>query len=46
MIPLLLDPFFVSMAVTIIAGLAAATVLTMVIVPVLYALLFNVKEAT
>jgi multidrug efflux pump subunit AcrB len=43
MIPLLLDAFFVSMAVTIIAGLCAATVLTMIVLPVLYSVLFNVK---
>lgn len=43
MIPLLWDAFFVSMAVTIMAGLAFATVLTMVAVPVLYALLFGIR---
>jgi multidrug efflux pump subunit AcrB len=41
MIPLLMDPFFVAMAVTIIAGLLFATVLTMVVVPVLYAMLYR-----
>ncbi len=43
MIPLLTDAFFVAMAVTIIAGLAAATVLTMIVVPVFYAVFFRVK---
>jgi len=43
MIPLLPDAFFVAMAVTIIAGLMVATVLTMLVVPVLYAILFRVK---
>jgi multidrug efflux pump subunit AcrB len=43
MIPLLPDAFFVAMAVTIIAGLMVATVLTMLVVPVLYAVLFRVK---
>ena len=43
LIPLLLDAFFVAMAVTIIAGLLFATVLTMVVVPVLYATLYRVK---
>ncbi|MBW2268024.1 MAG: efflux RND transporter permease subunit [Deltaproteobacteria bacterium] len=43
MIPLLFDAFFVAMAITIIAGLAVATVLTMVVVPVLYAILFRVR---
>lgn len=43
MIPLLVDAFFVAMAVTIIAGLAAATVLTMIVLPVFYSVLFRVK---
>ena len=34
MFPLLVDAFFVSMAVTIIFGLLFATILTMVVVPV------------
>jgi multidrug efflux pump subunit AcrB len=42
MIPLLVDAFFIAMAVTIIFGLVVATVLTMVVVPVLYALFFRV----
>ena len=41
MIPLLLDAFFIAMAVTISAGLLFATVLTMVVVPVLYAILYR-----
>lgn len=43
MIPLLQDPFFVAMAVTIMAGLAFATVLSLIVVPVLYAILFQVR---
>ena len=43
MIPLLFDAFFVSMAVTIIAGLMFATLLTMVVVPVLYATFYKTK---
>ena len=42
-IPLLQDVFWVSMAVTIMFGLAFATVLTMVLVPVLYAILYRVQ---
>ncbi len=42
MIPLLFDAFFVAMAVTIIFGLMIATVLTMLIVPVLYAITFRI----
>jgi len=43
MIPLLQDAFFKAMAVTIIFGLSFATVLTLIIVPVLYAIFFKVK---
>ena len=43
MIPLLADRFFVSMAVTIMSGLAFATVLTLVAVPVLYSILYRVR---
>jgi multidrug efflux pump subunit AcrB len=43
MIPLLQDPFFVAMAVTIMAGLTFATVLSLIVVPVLYAILFQVR---
>ncbi len=42
MIPLLVDAFFVAMAVTIIFGLMFATLLTMIVVPTLYALFFRV----
>ncbi|HEY7387808.1 MAG TPA: efflux RND transporter permease subunit [Bryobacteraceae bacterium] len=44
MIPLLQDPFFVAMAATIMFGLAFACVLTMILVPVLYAIAFRVNE--
>ncbi len=44
MIPLLTDPFFVSMAVTIMFGLAFATALTLVVVPVFYSILFGVRS--
>ncbi|MGC1498044.1 MAG: efflux RND transporter permease subunit [Sulfitobacter sp.] len=42
-VPLLWDPFFKSLAVVIIAGLSFATVLTLIVVPVLYTLFFRVK---
>jgi len=48
LIPLLADVFFVNMSITIMAGLGFATILTLVIVPTLYAILFRVpfsKEA-
>jgi len=41
-VPLLWDPFFKSLAVVIIAGLRFATVLTLIVVPTLYAVFFNV----
>jgi multidrug efflux pump subunit AcrB len=46
MIPLFGDAFYIAMAVTIVGGLAVATVLTMIIVPVFYAILFRAKEVT
>lgn len=45
MIPLLSDPFYVSMSVTIMAGLAFATVLTLIAVPVFYDIFFGTKRA-
>ncbi|MTI45617.1 multidrug efflux pump subunit AcrB [Roseibium hamelinense] len=43
MAPLLSDAFFRGMAVTIMGGLAFATVLTLIAAPVLYALFFRVR---
>ena len=45
MIPLLQDDFFIAMAVTIMFGLGFATVLTLVVVPVLYATFFKIPYA-
>jgi multidrug efflux pump subunit AcrB len=42
MTPLVLDAFYVSMAVTIMFGLAFAAVLTLIVVPVLYAMFFRI----
>ncbi len=42
MIPLLFDAFFSSMAVTIMFGLGFATVLTLIVVPVIYAIVYQV----
>ncbi len=44
MVPLLGDVFFRPMAVTIMAGLGFGTVLTLIVVPVLFALFYHVKE--
>jgi len=43
LVPLLKDAFFVSMAVTIMFGLTFATVLTLIFVPVLYAIFFKIR---
>jgi len=43
MLPLLTDAFFASMAVTISGGLAFATVLTLIAVPVFYSLLYRIR---
>ncbi|MHC5016522.1 MAG: efflux RND transporter permease subunit [Planctomycetota bacterium] len=43
-IPLLKDVFWISLAVTIMAGLAFGTILTMILLPVLYAILYRVKS--
>ena len=44
MVPLLFDDLFASLAVTIMGGLAFATVLTLVVVPCLYLLIFKVPR--
>lgn len=41
--PLIVDPFFRSMAITIMFGLIFATVLTLVVVPLLYAAFFGIR---
>ncbi|RKZ95101.1 MAG: AcrB/AcrD/AcrF family protein, partial [Gammaproteobacteria bacterium] len=43
MIPLLSDVFFVNMSIIIMSGLAFASVLTLIVVPVLYSMFFKVK---
>jgi len=44
MLPLLQDAFFVGMAVTIMFGLGFATLLTLIFVPVLYAIFFKIRS--
>ncbi|MBE3903378.1 multidrug efflux RND transporter permease subunit VmeV [Vibrio parahaemolyticus] len=46
MAPLVFDAFFGSMAITIMAGLGFATVLTLIVVPVMFAILFRIKPTT
>jgi len=43
MLPLLTDPFFASQAITFIFGLSFATVLTLIVLPVLYLMFHGVK---
>jgi multidrug efflux pump subunit AcrB len=43
-IPLFFDAFFKSMSVVLVFGLTFATLLTLIIVPVLYAMFFNIKS--
>ncbi len=45
MTPLLLDIFWLSMAIAIICGLTFATLLTLLVVPVLYALFFRISNS-
>ncbi|MCP4825589.1 MAG: efflux RND transporter permease subunit, partial [Shimia sp.] len=44
MAPLLTDAFFVSMAITIMGGLAFATILTLIAAPVFYLVFFGKEE--
>ena len=44
MVPLLGDAFFISMAVTVMFGLGVATVLTLIVVPVFYTIVFRVPS--
>jgi multidrug efflux pump subunit AcrB len=45
MLPLLGDPMYGSMAICIMAGLTMGTVITLILLPVLYSLLFHVKRS-
>ncbi|MCX2983069.1 efflux RND transporter permease subunit [Halieaceae bacterium IMCC14734] len=44
LIPLLSDVFFVNMSVTIMAGLGFASILTLIVVPTLYAIFFRIHR--
>ncbi|MEP4149183.1 MAG: efflux RND transporter permease subunit [Halioglobus sp.] len=44
LIPLLSDVFFVNMSVTIMAGLGFASLLTLTVVPTLYAIFFRIRK--
>jgi len=43
MMPLVIDPFFQGLAVTVMGGLSFATVLTLILVPVFYVISYRVK---
>lgn len=43
-VPLIWDPFFKSLSVVIICGLSFATILTLLVVPALYAVFFRIKN--
>ena len=43
LVPLLFDSLFASMAATIMGGLLVATVLTMIVLPIVYAIFYGVK---
>jgi multidrug efflux pump subunit AcrB len=44
MIPLLNDPMYSSLAVVIISGLLVGTLITLIFVPILYAVLHNIHK--
>jgi multidrug efflux pump subunit AcrB len=46
MLPLLKDVFFVGMSITIIGGLTFGTVLTLLVVPVLYSVFFRIRSTS
>ena len=43
--PLITDAFFRSMAVVLVFGLTFATILTLLVIPVLYAIFFNIRSS-
>ena len=43
MIPLIPDAMFGSLAVTIMGGLFIGTLITLIFIPILYAMFFNIK---
>jgi multidrug efflux pump subunit AcrB len=44
MIPLIGDPMYESLALTIMGGLAVGTLVTLVLIPLFYATLFRIKK--
>ena len=46
MLPLITDPFFSGMSITIIGGLTFGTILTLLVVPMLYSLFYRIRRTT
>lgn len=44
MIPLISDPMYSSMAITIMGGLAVGTLITLILLPIFYTVLFNIRR--
>jgi multidrug efflux pump subunit AcrB len=44
MLPLIFDPMYGSLAVTVIGGLTFGTIITLVLIPIFYAILFKIKN--
>ena len=44
MIPLISDPMYSSMAITIMGGLAVGTLITLILLPIFYTVLFNIRK--
>lgn len=44
MLPLVTDPMYNSMAITIMGGLAVGTLITLILLPIFYTVLFNIKK--
>ena len=44
MIPLIFDPMYGSMAITIMGGLTAGTAITLLLLPIFYTVLMKVKK--
>ena len=44
MVPLVGDPMYSSMAVTIMGGLTFGTIITLILLPILYTVLFRIKK--
>ena len=46
MLPLLFDPMYSSLAVVVVAGLTAGTIITLILLPIFYSLFFKIKKTS